>query len=222
MCAHECHVARVHAARVHASCHICACDRVRPMSCIICLSSAEARRVCSCSARACRGCLLSLLDRGRQRCVVCMHARGRVAGRPVLPSCHMSVTLRCQNLSELFVLAYGVPSCPAILPYGGWRAGRAWVCGSRYQPSAVVRACSFGVRNADAGADPAKQYAKLAVAYSNAGSPRRALRWLAIAQNLASPGTRWYHFIELETAQNLLAIGDAASAERCLRTVMLG
>ena len=135
-----------------------------PMNCIICLStSTNARPVCSCSSRVCRRCFLGLLDRGRQRCVV---------------------------------------------------------CGSRYQPSSVVRACLFGVQNADVADDPAKSYAKLAVAYSNAGRPRRALRSLAIAQNLAVPGTRWYHFIVLETAQNLLVIGDAASAERCLQSVM--
>ena len=94
------------------------------------------------------------------------------------------------------------------------------VCGSRYQPSAVVRACLFGIHHTDAGDDPAKQYAKLAIAYSNAGKPRRALRTLAIATHHAVPGTRWYHFIMLETAQNLLVVGDAASAERSLRTVL--
>ena len=41
------------------------------MSCIICLTSANAERACSCAALACRGCLLEILDRGKERCVVC-------------------------------------------------------------------------------------------------------------------------------------------------------
>ena len=42
------------------------------MSCIICLNaSADARRSCSCSAKVCRGCLMELLNRGKQRCVTC-------------------------------------------------------------------------------------------------------------------------------------------------------
>ena len=41
------------------------------MSCIICLTSANAERACSCTALACRGCLLEILDRGKERCVVC-------------------------------------------------------------------------------------------------------------------------------------------------------
>jgi hypothetical protein len=98
---------------------------------------------------------------------------------------------------------------------------RCVVCGSRFHSSAIVKACLFGLQiSADLGGDPAKPYVKLAVAYSNAGRPRRALRSLATAQQHAVPGSRRDHFISLETAQNLVAIGDASSAERCLRRVM--
>ena len=134
------------------------------MTCVICLTAANAERVCSCAALACRGCLLALLDHGKERCVV---------------------------------------------------------CGSRFHPSAVVNACLSGLEGpASDGSDPAKAYVKLAVAYSTAGDPRCALRSLAIAQHLVVPGSRWDQVISLETAQNLLAIGQIEEAEGCLRSVM--
>ena len=132
------------------------------MSCIICLTSANAERACSCTALACRGCLLEILDRGKERCVV---------------------------------------------------------CGSRWHPQAVVHACLSGLEGPTASQD-AKAYVKLAVAYSAAEDPRRALRSLAIAQHLVEPESRWDHFIKVETGQNLLAIGLVDDAERCLRGVM--
>ena len=134
------------------------------MSCAICLApSSDARRVCSsCTARACGGCLMELLDRGKQRCVG---------------------------------------------------------CGTRFRPSAVVRACELRLQNADGG-DLAKIYVKLAIAYSGAGKPRLALRTLAIAQHHAAPGFKWEHFVKLEIASNLLAIRRTADAERCLQSVM--
>ena len=47
-------------------------ESVPTMSCVICLvSSPDARHSCSCSARTCPACLLQLLDRGADRCVVC-------------------------------------------------------------------------------------------------------------------------------------------------------
>jgi hypothetical protein len=94
------------------------------------------------------------------------------------------------------------------------------VCGGRFIPSAVVRACLHGLQSLEGGEDQTKAYVKLAVAYSNAGKPRRALRSLAIAQHHAPPGNRWQHFLELEIASNLLAIGHTADADRCLRGVM--
>ena len=133
------------------------------MSCVICLNSVDAERVCCCSALACRCCLLALLDHGRERCAV---------------------------------------------------------CGSRFQPAAVVRACLFGLAGPADGSDPAKVYVKLAMAYLAAEEPRRALRSLAIAQHLVVPGSCWDHMISLETAESLLAIGHIASAEGCLRSVM--
>ena len=45
--------------------------RAAQMTCGICLTAANAERVCSCAALACRGCLLALLDHGKERCVVC-------------------------------------------------------------------------------------------------------------------------------------------------------
>ena len=96
------------------------------MSCVVCLTArANVERVSSCSALLCRGCLLAFLDKGKERCVVCV---------------------------------------------------------SRYQPSAIVNACLFGLRgSADDSSNPAKPYIKLAVAFSNAGSPRCAMRVLSIA-----------------------------------------
>jgi len=41
------------------------------MNCVICLTAPNADSVCGCSALVCRACLLSLLDHGRERCVVC-------------------------------------------------------------------------------------------------------------------------------------------------------
>ena len=119
LCAYRC------CARMQINCPIWApVESVPTMRCVICLeSSPNARRSCGCSARTCAACLLALLDRGADRCVVC--------GPPCMPS-------RC-----------GGPVCPAILPgdgglspyaschvmasrrpslpYGGCYAGRAWV-----------------------------------------------------------------------------------------------
>ena len=134
-------------------------------SCVICLdASTDARRSCSsaCTARTCSACLIALLDRGKQRCVV---------------------------------------------------------CGSCFLHSAVVRACEFSLQKAD-GADLAKRYVKLAIAYSGAGKPRLALRMLVIAQRHAVPGFTWEHFMKLEIASNLLAIRRTSLAESCLRSVM--
>ena len=132
------------------------------MTCVVCLdAAASAERVCSCSALACRVCLLALLDHGRERCAV---------------------------------------------------------CGSRFQPSAILNACLLGVEASPA--DPAKAHLKLAMAYAGAGDPLRALNSLAIAQHSVEPGSRWHSMIALETAQSHLAIGQVASAESCLRSVM--
>ena len=96
------------------------------------------------------------------------------------------------------------------------------VCGGRFSPSAVVKACQHGLaQSSDRGGDQTKAYVNLAVAYSNAGKPRRALRSLAIAQHHAPPGNRLQHFLQLEIASNLLAIKQTADANRCLRRVML-
>ena len=138
--------------------------RAAQMTCVICFTAANAERVCSCAALACRGYLLALLDHGKERCVV---------------------------------------------------------CGSRFHPSAVVNACLSGLEGpASDESDPATAYVNLAVAYSTAGDPRCALRSLAIAQHLVVPGSRWDQVISLETAQNLLAIGQIEEAEGCLRSVM--
>ena len=132
------------------------------MTCVVCLdATACAERVCSCSALACRVCLLALLDHGRERCAV---------------------------------------------------------CGSRFQPSAILNACLLGVEASPA--DPAKAHLKLGMAYAGAGDPLRALNSLAIAQHSVEPGSRWHSMIALETAQSHLAIGQVASAESCLRSVM--
>ena len=45
--------------------------RAAQMTCVICLTAANTELVCSCAALACRGCLLALLDHGKERCVVC-------------------------------------------------------------------------------------------------------------------------------------------------------
>ena len=134
---------------------------------MICLvSSADARHSCGCSARTCPPCLLALLDRGADRCVV---------------------------------------------------------CGSRFRPLSVVRACLHGVQSRAADSSEltkAKAHGKLAVAYSSAGRHQDALQSLAIAQSHAAPGSRWEHFLKLESAQNLLSIGQTEEAQRCLRSVM--
>ena len=41
------------------------------MNCVICLTAPNADSVCGCSALVCCACLLSLLDHGRERCVIC-------------------------------------------------------------------------------------------------------------------------------------------------------
>ena len=94
------------------------------------------------------------------------------------------------------------------------------MCGGRFIPASVVRACQHGLQSSEGREDQTKAYVKLAVAYSNAGKPRRALRSLAIAQYYAPPANRWQHFLELEMASNLLAIKQTADADRCLRRVM--
>ena len=134
------------------------------MSCVICLTaSADARRVCACSARVCRGCLVELLDRGKVHCVV---------------------------------------------------------CGSGFRSSAILKACRLASRNVDNDHDRAGRYVKLATAYSLADRPTKSLRTLAKAKRYAVPGSSMAHFIELETASNLLATGSAAEAEQCLMSVM--
>ena len=95
------------------------------------------------------------------------------------------------------------------------------VCGGRFIPASVVRACQHGVQSLDGGGDQTKAYVNLAAAYSNARKPRRALRSLAIAQHHASPGNHLQHFMQLETASNPLAIKQTADANRCLRRIML-
>ena len=98
---------------------------------------------------------------------------------------------------------------------------RCVICGSRFIPSAIVTACLFGLQSAaHLGGDLTKAHVNLAIAYSNAGSPRRALRCLAIAQHHVLPGSRWEYVLKLEVASNLLDVGSTASAERCLRSVM--
>ena len=134
------------------------------MSCVICLSTGDAHRSCSCSARLCPVCLLALLDRGVNRCVV---------------------------------------------------------CGSNFEHLAVVRACLRNVQNcALGGGDLSKAHGKLAVAYSAAGRPRRALRSLAIAQLHAQPNSRWEQFLKLESVQNLVSIGETTEADRLSRSIM--
>ena len=134
-------------------------------SCVICLStSADARRSCNCSARVCPACLLALLDRGANRCVV---------------------------------------------------------CGSNFEPLAVVRACLHNVQTCGVSSgDLAKAHGKLAVAYSTAGRPRHALRSLAIAHLHAEPNSRWEQFLKLESTQNLLCVGETTEADRVSRNIM--
>ena len=103
----------------------------------------------------------------------------------------------------------------ALLDHG---RERCVICGSRFTPSAVVKACLLGLEG-PVGQD-AKAYIKLAVAYSSAGDPRCALRSLAIAQHLAVSGSRWELLIKIETAQSLLAIGHVDDADACLRGVV--
>ena len=95
------------------------------------------------------------------------------------------------------------------------------MCGSRFDPLAVVRACLHGVQAcALVGKDPAKAHGKLAIAYSSAGRHRHALRSLVIAQRHVEPNSRWEHFLILESAQNLLSIGDTDGADRRLRSLV--
>ena len=97
------------------------------------------------------------------------------------------------------------------------------MCGSRFRPLSVVRACLFGVQSCDGDSSDltkAKAHGKLAVAYSSAGRHEEALQSLAIAQRHAAPGSRWEYFLKLESAQNLLSIGQTDEAQRCLRSVM--
>ena len=134
------------------------------VDCVICLAAQDADRVCHCSAMVCRGCLSSLIDRGRTRCAV---------------------------------------------------------CGSRYQPSAVVKACLFGLDEpASSQQCPAKAYIKLGLAYSAARRPRSALRALSVAQQSVVPDTHLHFLCMLETARNRVRLGDSASAEGGLELVI--
>ena len=134
------------------------------MSCVICLSTGDAHLSCSCSARACPVCLLALLDRGVNPCVV---------------------------------------------------------CGSNFEPLAVVTACLHNVQNCGVSSgDLAKAHGKLAVAYSTAGRPRHALRSLAFAHLHAEPNSRWEQFLKFESAQNMLSIGETTEADRVSRSIM--
>ena len=110
-------------------------ESVPTMRCVVCLvSSPDARRSCGCSARTSAACLLALLDRGVDRCVVC--------GPPCMPS-------RCDGLFCPVILPHDgglythascrvMPIRPAILPYGRCRSGRVWVALSTYL-------CRYGV-----------------------------------------------------------------------------
>ena len=110
--------------------------------------------------------------------------------------------------------------CPACLVKLLDRGrNRCAVCGSRFQPSAVVKACSLAVKNAEGG-NLTKAHGKLAVAYSTAGRPLHALCSLEIALRHAEPNSRWEHFLKLENAQNLFFAGRTDEADRCLRSLM--
>ena len=132
-------------------------------------------------------------------CVICLDASAkarRVCG------CSARVCLRClMELSDR-----GRVRC-------------VW-CGSRFRSNAVVKACRQARENVDNDRDRAGRHVKLAVAYSMAGLPRRALRHLAIAKRFAAPGSIGAHNIQLEIASNLLETGSTAEAERCLLSVM--
>ena len=134
------------------------------------------------------------------RCVICLEAsadaRRRVCG------CSARVCHRC--LMEL--LDRGRDNCP--------------VCGSRFRSSAIARACRLALKNVDNDHDRARGYLKLAIAYSNAGWPRRSLRALAKAKHYAAPGSNLAHFIQLDSASNLLDTGDIAEAERRIMSVV--
>ena len=58
------------------------------------------------------------------------------------------------------------------------------------------------------------------MAYSSAGLPKHALSSLAIAQRHAEPNSRWELFLKMESAQNLLSMGDTDEADRRLRSIM--
>lgn len=110
------------------------------------------------------------------------------------------------------------PCLLALLDHG---RDRCVQCGSCFEPLSVVKACLLSVRLCVTdGSDLARPYLKLAVAYSRAGRPRRARHSLEIAQNHAVPGSRLFHFIQLENAQNALILGHPAEAERYLKGVM--
>ena len=94
------------------------------------------------------------------------------------------------------------------------------VCGSSFRNAEILKACRLAIRNVDNDQDRAGRYVKLAMAYSIAGRPNKSLRTLTKAKRYAVPGSNIAHFIQLETASNLLATGSAAEAERCLRSVM--
>ena len=112
--------------------------------------------------------------------------------------------------------------CPACLLAQLDRGlNRCVVCGSNFEPLAVVRACLHNLQNCGVSSgELAKAHGKLAVAYSIAGRPRQALRSLAIAHLHAEPNSRWEQFLKLESAQNLLCIGETTEADRVSRNVM--
>ena len=95
------------------------------------------------------------------------------------------------------------------------------VCGSNFDPLVIVRACYHNLQNCGVSSgELATAHGKLAVAYSAAGRPRHALRSLAIAHLHAQPNSRWELFLKLESAQNLLCIGETTEADRVSRNIM--
>ena len=91
MCSGNCSFC-VHLCVCTAMCNIWAQQQVClkvAMSCVICLdASAKARRVCGCSARVCLRCLMALLDRGRDRCVLC---GSRFRSNAVVKACRQAL-----------------------------------------------------------------------------------------------------------------------------------
>ena len=151
---------------------------------------------------------IGALCAGRHACPVV------AAGCSVLSSCHMMVG--CTPMRPAMLWRVVLPSCHmAGVGQGVHR--------SRFRPLSVVTACLHGVQNCareDGDSAKAKAHGKLAVAYSSAGRHADALQSLAIAQRHAVPGSRWEHFLKLESAENLLSVGRTDEAQRCLLGVM--